>query len=75
MKSTQLWTWNDLSAFLQVGIPTLKKWVFQRRIPIIRFGNGRHALIRFDPVEIAEWLNLHKTTNDNAEPECSRKIR
>lgn len=68
MKSAQLWTWNDLSAFLQVGIPTLRKWVFQHRIPIIRFGDGRHALIRFDPAEIAEWLDLHRVGEKPSEP-------
>lgn len=64
MKSTQLWTWNDLSAFLQVGIPTLRKWVFQRRIPVIRLGEGKHRLIRFDPVEIAKWLDMYRHSGE-----------
>ena len=61
MKSTQLWKWEDLSAYLQISIPTLKKWVFQRRIPVVRFGSGRHSLIRFDPAEIEKWLDSHRS--------------
>lgn len=60
MKGAQLWTWDDLSTHLQICIPTLQKWVFQRRIPFIRLGRSRHALIRFDPVEIKKWLDLHR---------------
>lgn len=60
MKDSQLWTYEDLSSFMQVKIPTLRKWVFQRRIPVIRLGEGKHRLIRFDPVEITKWLNMYK---------------
>lgn len=59
-----LWTWNELSDFLNIGKPTLKKWVFLRRIPTIRFGRGKHGLIRFDPVEIAKWLDKYKQSGE-----------
>jgi len=60
----RLWTWDDLSGFLQIPTPTLKKWVFQRQIPAIRFGKGKHRLIRFDPVEIKKWLEKYKDSGE-----------
>lgn len=57
---SKLWDWADLSAFLKIPVPTLKKWHFQKRLPSVRFGAGRHALIRFKPNEIHEWLERHK---------------
>jgi len=60
----RLWTWDDLSSFLQIPTPTLKKWVFLRRIPTIRFGKGKHGLIRFDPIEIAQWLDQYKHSGE-----------
>ena len=59
-KFSRLWDWSDLSEFLHVPIPTLKKWHFQRRLPSLRFGPGRHALIRFRPEEVIEWVEKYK---------------
>lgn len=61
MNSAKLWNWDDLSERLQVGIPTLRKWFFQRRIPAVRLGGGRRALVRFIPAEIEKWIEQQRT--------------
>jgi hypothetical protein len=56
----RLWDWDDLSNFLKIPVPTLKKWCFQGKLPSLRLGAGRHALIRFEPAKIMAWLKEHE---------------
>ncbi len=49
----QLLKYKQLSEFLDVPVPTLKDWVYKRKIPFKKV--GRH--IRFDPLDIRKWLN------------------
>jgi hypothetical protein len=65
MGHTRLWNWQDLSTFLNIRISTLKKWHFQHRLPSIRLGAGRHALIRFVPEKIEAWLKEQEFTPGN----------
>lgn len=54
--SKQLLTLADLSVRLQVPIPTIRKWIFQKTIPVCRLGK----LIRFDPKIIDEWIHKNQ---------------
>ena len=47
-----LWTMADLCAFLKIPPATARKWIFYRRIPVVRIGR----LIRFRPAAIESWL-------------------
>jgi excisionase family DNA binding protein len=43
---------KEIAEKLRVKESTLRAWVFQRRIPIVRIGR----LVRFNPSEIEKWL-------------------
>ena len=43
---------TDLAQHLGVNVRHVRRLVAERRIPFIKWGH----LIRFDPVEIAEWV-------------------
>ena len=43
---------SDLAQHLGVNVRHVRRLVAERRIPFIKWGH----LIRFDPVEIAEWV-------------------
>ncbi len=60
MDTPKLWTWADVSELLRVPVPTLRKWYFLGRLPGIRLGDGKRALIRFDPDAIQAWLDRQR---------------
>jgi predicted DNA-binding transcriptional regulator AlpA len=49
-----LWKIEDVSAFLQVPVPTLYQWR-HRGLGPRAFKVGRH--LRYDPDEVREWLH------------------
>lgn len=46
-----LWTDEDVAAFLQVSVGTVRKWAKEGTIPVRKAG----ALNRFDRTEIEDW--------------------
>ena len=46
---------------LSTSVRHIRRLVHERRIPVVRVGR----LVRFDPVDIAAWLDEHRTS---AEP-------
>lgn len=50
----QLVDTKTLAGMLDVKESTIRKWVFERRIPCVRVG-GR--LVRFRPSEIERWIS------------------
>ncbi len=49
----QLLTYKQLSKFLSVPVPTIRDWVYKRKIPFRKL----ERLVRFDPLDIRKWLN------------------
>jgi excisionase family DNA binding protein len=47
-----LLTIQQASQITGVSIPTLYKWVSQRKIPYIKMGR----LVKFDPLKLEEWI-------------------
>lgn len=43
---------RDVSELLKIKESTLRAWVFQRRIPVVRLGR----LVRFRLSELTKWL-------------------
>lgn len=60
MDTSRLWTWADVSELLRVPVPTLRKWYFLGRLPGIRLGDGRRALVRFRPADIEAWIEQRR---------------
>lgn len=48
----QLWTYKETAHYLNVPVPTLKDWVYKRRIKFVKV--GKH--IRFRPSDVEKWL-------------------
>ena len=58
----------EVAGILKVAKDTVYKWVKRKSLPCIRFGD----CIRFDPRQLADWLESRKTANQEDEGEMSR---
>ena len=36
---------------------TIERWVYRLNLPCVKFGPGRAAIVRFDPVEVDKWVD------------------
>jgi|OpeIllAssembly_1097287.scaffolds.fasta_scaffold921797_1 excisionase family DNA binding protein len=55
----EYYTTRDLSQKLGIKEVTIRKWVFDRKIPHYKIGGGK-GLLLFKINEIEEWLNRQK---------------
>ena len=68
----KLLTAEEVAEFLTLKPSTIFSWVNQRKIPFIKFGNGKSARVRFNPSILNTWINdlsrmpeLKKTFSDS----------
>jgi excisionase family DNA binding protein len=47
---------DEVARILNVSPSTVRGWVFERRIPFIKFGRGQRALVKFNPVVLNQWI-------------------
>ncbi|ADL48868.1 MULTISPECIES: AlpA family transcriptional regulator [Micromonospora] len=52
--ATELWSIEEVSAFLRVPVGTLYQWRYRRTGPRA-FKVGRH--LRYDPADVRSWLS------------------
>ena len=52
-----LLTARDVADVLKIKEKTLMKWVYEKKIPFIRFGQGQKAIVRFSPQQLNSWIN------------------
>jgi len=52
----QLVSIAEIARMLGVEVRHVRRLVFERRIPFYKWGH----LLRFDPVEVLEWLRQHQ---------------
>jgi len=62
-ESVRLLKYNDTAEWLSIKPETLRRWVMQRRIPFKKIGRA----VRFDPEELAEWVEAHSVRPTNGE--------
>ena len=55
--------YGEASQHLRIAPTTLRRWVMQRRIPFKKIGRA----VRFDPAELAEWVEAHSVRPTNGE--------
>ncbi len=55
----QLLTIDQLAEQLGITVRHVRRLIAERRVPYLKVGK----LVRFDPAEIATWLDLHRTTH------------
>jgi excisionase family DNA binding protein len=56
---------TEVASILNVAKDTVYQWVKRYALPCIRFGDS----IRFDPQQLAEWLESKGTTDTNKRAE------
>jgi len=59
---------SEVASILNVAKDTIYKWIHRISLPCIRVGD----CIRFDPRQLADWLESRKTANQENEGEMSR---
>jgi excisionase family DNA binding protein len=52
-----LWTYQDLADYLQVGLRTAKRRVKEDGVPFVRIGRS----VRFDPAAVQAWVERRQT--------------
>jgi excisionase family DNA binding protein len=57
----RLLTIEQVADHLGVGVRHVRRLVFERRIPYLKWGH----LLRFDPAEIADWLTRSRVEPDS----------
>jgi excisionase family DNA binding protein len=55
----EFYTTKELSDTLGIKEVTIRKWVFDQKIPHYKIGGGKGSLL-FKITEIEEWLNHQK---------------
>jgi hypothetical protein len=43
------------------------KWVYEKKIPFIRFGKGQKAIVRFSPHKLNNWLHSYSHDPDETQ--------
>lgn len=55
---------TQLGKLFGVCPKTIERWVYQHGLPCVKLGPSRNALIRFDLVQVNEWLQQWKRDSD-----------
>lgn len=68
---------NDVAEVLQVKPSTISYWLAQKRIPFIKFGEGKKSLVRFSPKKLNQWLDemSHDPEDENELPAKPSKMK
>lgn len=53
---TRLLDAADVARVLNVSPSTVRNWVFERRIPFVKFGRGQRSLVKFNPAVLNQWI-------------------
>ncbi len=46
---------------------TIKKWVHEKKIPFVKFGEGKKSIVMFNPKRLNRWVeeNSHEPESEN----------
>ena len=58
-QGSNLLTAQEVEEVLKIKVKTLMKWVYEQKIPFIRFGTGQRSIVRFSPHKLNAWLNSY----------------
>lgn len=58
----KLLTPKELANYLGVSLPTLSRWVKEKKIDYIKLGENNSA-VRFAPDQIEKFINAHRKEN------------
>ncbi|MGD2084573.1 MAG: helix-turn-helix domain-containing protein [Candidatus Aminicenantes bacterium] len=68
---------QEVAEVLQVKPSTVSYWTAQKRIPFIKFGEGKKSLVRFSPKKLNQWLDemSHDPEGENESPTKPSKMK
>jgi excisionase family DNA binding protein len=52
----ELLTVEEVAKHLSMPLSTVRKWIAQRRLPVVKLGNGRKALVRVRKQDLETWV-------------------
>lgn len=55
-QGSSLLTSEEVADVLKIRKATLMKWVYEKKIPFIRFGSGQRSIVRFSPLKLNDWI-------------------
>jgi excisionase family DNA binding protein len=72
-----LLTAEKVAEVLDVKPSTIMKWVYERKIPFVKFGPGKKAIVKFNPKRLNQWLdeNSHEPESDIENKSNAKKIK
>lgn len=47
---------EEIAKILGTKLSTIQRWVFEKKIPYVKFGPGRKSKVMFDPERINKWI-------------------
>ena len=52
----RLLTAEEVGQALGVKPSTVSKWVFEKKIPYVKFGPGKKSIVMFNPKRLNQWI-------------------
>ena len=52
----KLLTKKEMASFLGISLNTLNVWISRRKIPYLKLGKAKNALVRFSLDQVEEWM-------------------
>ena len=72
-----LLTAEKVAEVLDVKPSTIMKWVYEKKIPFVKFGPGKKAIVKFNPRRLNQWLdeNSHEPESEDENKSSAKKIK
>jgi excisionase family DNA binding protein len=48
---------GEVAELLGVKASTIKKWVYEKKIPFVKFGTGQKSPVLFNPKRLNQWVD------------------
>jgi excisionase family DNA binding protein len=71
--SGDMLTIEEVAEHLSIPLSTVRKWVAQRRLPVVKLGNSRKALVRVRKQDLETWVE--KQIDVKEEAPVPKKLR
>lgn len=53
----KLLTGKEVAQILGVKPSTISRWVYEKKIPFVKFGPGKKSIVMFNPKRLNQWIN------------------
>ena len=72
-----LLTAENVAEVLGVKPSTVMKWVYEKKIPFIKFGPGKKAIVKFNPKRLNQWIdeNSHEPESEDESKSDAKRIK